>query len=405
MSEPPRGVDTGPAPRDPGGALAATLGFTLERWFRQFRRDLPWRRRYDPYHIWISEMLLQQTQMERGVAYYLRWMERFPDVASVAAATEDEVLKMWEGLGYYGRARNLHRAAQMVMARFDGALPGNATDLRLLPGIGPYTAGALLSIAFNLPVPAVDANAERVLARFLDEPASVRSAGVRRRFESFVREMMDHVPPRDISQGLMEFGALCCTSRRPSCAVCPGAPYCAAWRRGTVADRPSLPKKPSLRRMGRVAGVLTSPEGRVLLRRRPSEGLWGGLWEFPGQDFSLEVPPFDEVSPKDFLKKLPASVPEAMLAREFGWAVAVEAAPFLRVRYSYTVHRVEMAVFRCCPKEGMPKVSGAWRWVPPEELSSLALASGNRAVVQELGSSGGTRGREEPSSSAVLPLT
>ncbi len=398
MPEPRRGARRGDGKEGAPEVVEEKMGEILERWFRDHRRDLPWRRHYDPYSVWISEMMLQQTQMERGVAYYLRWMERFPDVASVASATEDEVLKAWEGLGYYSRARHIHRAARLVMTQCGGQIPGDAVALRALPGIGPYTVGALLSIAFNLPVPAVDANAERVLARLLDEPEPVKSSAVRRRFETVIREMMRHGAPREITQGLMEFGALLCTPRNPSCASCPGADLCAARRHGTVAERPRLPEKTPLRRMGRIAGVLLSPEGRIFLRRRPSEGLWGGLWEFPGEDVRCPALSAGAPWPEDFLQALPASAPEDFLARAFGGAVRVERTPFLRVRYSYTVHRVEMAVFRCSPLEDMRELSGACRWVAPEDLASYALASGNRAVARALGGKkgGGGRGKTPP---------
>ncbi|MEM7417235.1 MAG: A/G-specific adenine glycosylase [Gemmatimonadota bacterium] len=238
-------------------------------------RDLPWRRETDPYRIWVSEIMLQQTRVETVIRYYERWVERFPDLEALASAPEDEVMKAWEGLGYYRRARHLHGAAQVVRDRHDGEVPGDLMTLRSLPGVGEYTAGAVASIAFGVVAPAVDGNVKRVLARLFDIPRPT-AAWLRRRAE----ELVDPARPGDWNQSLMEFGATVCTPRAPRCATCPVRTHCAAHAAGTVLERPAPSKRASVRQT-EIAIVVLEHEGRVLLTRRPPDGLLGGLWAFP----------------------------------------------------------------------------------------------------------------------------
>ena len=242
-------------------------------------RDLPWRRTSDPYAIWVSEIMAQQTRVDTAIPYYQRWLERYPDVGSLARAPLDDVLKSWEGLGYYSRARNLHRAAQVVAETLEGVVPDTAEGLRELPGIGPYAAGAIASIAFDRPVPAVDGNVRRVFARLHDEPEP-KDGAVR----AWAERALDPDRPGDFNQALMELGATVCTPRRVRCDVCPVAAHCRALDVGTVDERPAPKRRARVRTEVRVVAVfaaLGSAGWAVLVRRRPAEGLLAGLWELP----------------------------------------------------------------------------------------------------------------------------
>lgn len=246
-------------------------------------RPLPWRATRDPYAIWVSEVMAQQTRVETVVPYYERWLERYPTVEALAQASIGDVLKSWEGLGYYSRARNLHRAAAVIAEGHDGVLPRSAAELKALPGIGDYTAGAIASIAFREPVPAVDGNVRRVYARLADR-GTPRAAEIR----AWAGQVVDPDRPGDFNQALMELGATVCTPRSPDCRVCPVAAWCGALAAGTVADRPAPRKRPAQRREVRAVGVFVRaapPDAgavpQALLRRRPPTGLLAGLWEFP----------------------------------------------------------------------------------------------------------------------------
>jgi A/G-specific adenine glycosylase len=238
-------------------------------------RDLPWRADTDPYRILVSEVMLQQTRVETVERYYGRWLDRFPTLDSLASAGEDAVLKIWEGLGYYRRARNLHRAARVVREEHDGTIPRTVQGLLSLPGVGEYTAGAVASIAFGVPVPAVDGNVRRVLARLFDVPAPtpvwLRARG---------QELVDPDRPGDWNQALMELGATICTPRSPRCGRCPVAKWCGAREAGTQADRPAPPRKRPVPTC-EIALAVIHEGGRLLLEKRPPEGLLAGMWAFP----------------------------------------------------------------------------------------------------------------------------
>ncbi|MEX2473220.1 MAG: A/G-specific adenine glycosylase [Gemmatimonadota bacterium] len=247
--------------------------------YDQHGRDLPWRADSDPYRILVSEVMLQQTRVETVRGYYTAWLQRFPDLDSLASAPEPDVLKAWEGLGYYRRARNLHAAAREVRERFDGRLPTTVEELRELPGVGEYTAGAVASIAFDEAVPAVDGNVRRVLSRWYDVPDP--SA---RWLRDTAGALVDDERPGDWNQALMELGATICTPRSARCDACPVDWACAARAAGTVDDRPARKGKPTPRRAVFALAVLEAPGGSVLLERRPTGGLLGGMWAFPERE-------------------------------------------------------------------------------------------------------------------------
>ena len=255
----------------------------LVRWYRDNRRDLPWRRTRDPYAIWVSEIMLQQTRVAVVVPYWQRWMARFPTAAELAAAPLDQVLSAWSGLGYYGRARNLHRGAREVVARYGGRLPDSAAELRSLPGIGRYTAGAIASMAFGRREPLVDGNVARVLARLFALEEDVKSAAGQARLWQLAAELVPAAAPGDFNQALMELGATVCTPQAPRCPDCPLAARCQARQAGRERELPRLPArtrdadKPVLA----AAAAWIERGGRLLLARRIPEGLFGGLWELP----------------------------------------------------------------------------------------------------------------------------
>ena len=266
------------------------LAAALLAWFAAARRTLPWRETYDPYAVWIAEIMLQQTQVDTALPYYRRWMERFPSVAAVADAPLESVLKAWEGLGYYSRARNLHRAAHALVESHGGRIPGGLDALRALPGIGAYSAGAIASIAFNQPVPLVDGNVSRILSRLLALDCDVRQPQGRALVWSAAERLVSGAlhsggQPRDCNEALMELGALVCRPRAPQCLLCPWQADCRARQLGNPEAFPRRPvrkARPVRRGVMLLAQCPAQPSGPAwLVRRRPPRGVWGGLWEFP----------------------------------------------------------------------------------------------------------------------------
>ncbi len=263
------------APRQRRQLQAALLA-----WYRAARRDLPWRRSREPYHVWLSEIMLQQTRVESVIPYFQRFMAALPDVAALAAAPPQRVLKLWEGLGYYARARNLRRAAQQIVRERGGEFPRDAAGWQALPGVGRYTAAAIASIAFDEPVAALDGNIKRVLSRLLafeqppSKPAALAALWQR------AQALLDRAAPGDFNQALMELGAMVCTPRRPRCSDCALARHCRAYLRGTPEAFPRKTPRPA-RPTRHFVAVLLVNRGRILLVRRAERGLLGGLWELP----------------------------------------------------------------------------------------------------------------------------
>lgn len=342
---------------------------TLLAWFAAHSRDLPWRRSYTPYHVWLSEIMLQQTQMDRVIGYFQRWLARFPDIPTLAAADEEEVLKYWEGLGYYARAKNLHQAAKQVAAMHRGRLPADHAALLQLPGIGRYTAGAIMSLAFNEHFPVVDANVERLFARLDDIDSPIKEAANQRFLWQRVSDLIPPGRARLFNQALMELGALVCMPRNPNCPACPLHPRCRALRSHTVDKRPVLKEKHPTVRIEMVTGILLH-EDKIFIQKRPPAGVWANLWEFPGGQLE------------------PGESPETALIREYReeteWEI--HALEKLRViRHSYTRYRVTLHGY-CCKLvtgSGPPRLHAAqeYRWVPPAELNNFAFPTGHRQLI------------------------
>lgn len=343
----------------------------LLAWYAEHERDLPWRRTYDPYHIWISEIMLQQTQMERVVEYFSRFIRRFPDIASLAAAHEDELLKMWEGLGYYSRARNLQKSARILAAQA-ATLPDDYQELLTLPGIGPYTAAAIMAIAFNRPYTVLDANVERLFARLLDLAAPVKEKETRALIGDQVALLLPQGQARAFNQALMEFGALVCKPGVPGCAICPFAGKCLALGAGTVAERPVLPQRQATVAITMACG-LVQRQGRYLIQKRQADDVWANLWEFPGGRLKTGESPEQAV------------VREYLEETEF---VVQPTAKIATVRHSYMQYRVTLHGFFCdlAPDQGEPMLHAAQeaRWVTAAELAHYAFPAGHRKLIGHL---------------------
>ena len=259
------------------------LPIPLLQWFRDNARVLPWRSEPTPYHVWVSEIMLQQTRVAAVLEYYRRFMAALPAVADLAEVEEGRLLKLWEGLGYYNRARNLQKAARQIMGEFGGVFPGTYEAIRSLAGVGDYTAGAIASIAFGIPVPAVDGNVLRVVARITGDRGDIQKSSTKERIRSALLETMPVQAPGDYNQALMELGAtVCLPNGAPLCRRCPAAGLCTALREGTTGELPvKAPKKP--RRVEERTVYLIFSGGKVALRRRPARGLLAGLWEYPNE--------------------------------------------------------------------------------------------------------------------------
>jgi A/G-specific adenine glycosylase len=342
----------------------------MEAW----RRNLPWRPRRDPYAVWVSEIMLQQTRAETVSPYFEHWMQRFPDVEGLAAAPLEEVLKAWEGLGYYARARNLHRTAQRLVAEYEGRLPTDSRQLMALPGIGRYTAGAILSLAFGRPEPALDGNVRRVLCRLYDIEASVTTASTRELLWQLASKLVAQAPAGragDLNEALMDLGALVCRTGTPSCYACPLAEMCIANRRGLQARRPVRPNRPSPPHFPAVAGVIRDSEGRLLIIKRNAGGLLGGLWGFPGGLARDHNPLIDSL--------------EEAVANLVGVEISVGEA-LLSFPHAYSHFSITLHAYRCELRSGTPRPLDCDQvgWGHPVELDRYPFPVTDRKIVRFL---------------------
>jgi len=349
---------------DPAAVAAA-----LSSWYARARRDLPWRRSPDPYRVWVSEIMLQQTQVERVKEFFVRFVERFPSVESLAAGDERDVLRLWEGLGYYRRARQLHAAARRIVADHGGVFPQTAAALRALPGIGRYTAGAILSIAFDLPAPIVEANSRRVIARLAAHAAPLSGS----RGEEPIWELATRLVPRRrpgrFNQALMDLGAMVCTPERPLCGSCPLAAHCRARASGRVAEIPRRPVRPAVRQV-RETAVVVRRSGRVLVVRRGPGEWWEGLWDFPRVPGAARSAARGMVSAKPFVG-LRCSAPVRLGT----------------LSHTVTHHRITLDVV-ACEAAAAPRRADTGegrRWVTPAALATLPMPAPARRIGRLVG--------------------
>lgn len=345
---------------------AAAVAARLVQWFAVAGRELPWRRTRDPYAIWVSEVMLQQTQVATVIPYYERWLDRFPDVATLAEAAEEEVLALWAGLGYYSRARALWRAARHVRETRGGRLPGTARGWAELPGVGPYTAGAVASLAYGEPVPAVDGNAERVLCRLLALRGDPRRAPAAGSIRAAAEALLAHAPPAALNQALMELGATLCAPRSPRCGACPVRQACRAAGLGLQEELPerSTRPEPVARRMA-VAVALCS--GCVYLTRS-SGPWWRGLWVLPTSDLGEGEEP---------------AAGAERLARGLLPGLACAGEPLPEVRHAVTRYRIRLFPYRFHAPESALDGDGHWRPLAAA-LGETPLPSPHRRVLSDL---------------------
>ncbi len=339
-------------------------------WYARHARSLPWRGNPDPYVTWVSEVMLQQTRVETVIPYFNRWMKRFPTIAALASAPLQDVLTLWEGLGYYGRARNLHRAAKVVMEEYGGSLPTQAHLLRKLPGIGRYTAAAIASIAFHRDEPTLDGNIRRVLARYFNVAEDARSPAGERRLWELAGQYLPAGHAGEYNQALMDLGASICTPKSPDCDHCPLNETCQARILGIQEQRPVLLRKPAVPHYTVTAAVISRDE-RVLIACRPPEGLLGGLWEFPGgkQQEGEDLP----------------SCLRREICEELGAEIEVGAQLGI-YEHAYTHFRVTLYAFKCSLLKGEPRPIEAaeLRWVIPGELVKYPMGKIDRQISKTL---------------------
>ncbi len=325
-------------------------------WFAENQRPLPWRRTYDPYQVWVSEIMLQQTQMKTVLPYFERFMERFPTVKDLAKAELDNVLQIWQGLGYYARARNLWKTAQQLTGK---PWPRTKKEWLALPGIGDYVAAAISSIAFEAPEVVIDGNVKRVMARVLASNEDPRS------------ELEATLPQKDarkFNQALMELGALICTPQNPQCEICPLKSQCLAYQRGRTAEFPEPKKRAATEAISVVVALIFNANDEVFMQKRPAKGLMGGLWEFPGGKVET------------------GETPEVALEREIQEELGITLKNpqfFMKLRHAYTRFKVELSAYISQSHEN-PQTKLASKWVPISELEQLAFPAANQKLIRAL---------------------
>ena len=342
----------------------------LLAWYRSHHRPLPWRTTRDPYRIWVSEVMLQQTQVRTVLEYYPRFLARFPTLAALAAAPLDAVLKAWEGLGYYGRARNFHRAAGLVMEQYGGCIPEDPEQFIRLPGVGEYTCAAVLSFSFGLALPVLDGNVKRVLARLVALPHPTHKAAGSRILKMLAKQLLDPRDPARFNQAMMELGSLICTPTAPECNHCPVRSTCRAAHLGRPENFPRTPARKRIPTVP-VAVAVVRRNSQVLITRRKEEGLLGGLWEFPGG------------------KLKPGEAPEEACLRELHEETGIQArveCHLARVKHAYSHFKIAMDVYLCHYLEGEVQLNGPvdFRWIRLDELSAFAFPKANHKFFPAL---------------------
>lgn len=347
----------------------ADLQQALLGWYARSGRTLPWRQTQDPYAIWVSEIMLQQTQVKTVIPYYERWLVQFPTIAALATADQQQVLKQWQGLGYYARARNLHRAAQQIMQQHQGQFPADFSAVLALAGVGRTTAGGILSAAFNQPVPILDGNVKRVLARLTGLAVPPNKATSQ--LWELSTQLLDGNQPRVFNQALMDLGATCCTPKQPNCPVCPWLHACYANQMTMQNELPVTETKAPIPRKQIGVAVIWNDQGQILIDRRPQQGLLGGLWEFPGGKVEL------------------GETIEACIRREILEEIGIDievGEHLITIDHTYTHFQVTLNVHHCRYLSGEPQPieCDEVRWVDPTELDQYPFPKANLTIIEAL---------------------
>jgi A/G-specific adenine glycosylase len=340
-------------------------------WYDDARREMPWRGADDPYRIWLSEVMLQQTRVDQATPYYERFTSAFPTVHDLAEADRDEVMRLWEGLGYYSRARRLHEAAGQIVSEHAGEVPSSWDAISELPGVGPYTAAAVLSIAHDEPHAVLDGNVKRVLSRVWAVDDVVSRAPVKRRLRALANELLNPDRPGDFNQALMELGATVCTPTSPRCETCPLESVCRAHADGEEEAYPVKKERKPVPHHDVAVGLVRNDAGELLIQKRPDDGLLGGLWEFPGG------------------KQKDGETLSETCRRELREEIGVEARVgglFHRLRHAYSHFKITLHAFDCRIEEGAPAAQEGQpvRWVGAGELDDYAFPRANRKLIEEL---------------------
>lgn len=363
--------------QDPSPSTIHSFQQSLHDWFSLHQRPLPWRLDYRPYAVWISEIMLQQTQMERGVSYFTRWMQRFPDIAAVAQASEEDILHQWEGLGYYSRARNLHKAARIIIDEHGGVFPTDLAAIRALPGIGPYTAGAIASIAFGADTACIDANVERVLARVFDIDTPLKQEPAASRVRALAALLLPLGKARAHNQAMMELGALVCR-KKAHCEACPVQNLCESRHLGIIHERPVAGKRANITQLLVVTGILRCQD-KYFMQKRIDTGVWGKLWEFPGGRIEANESP-EQAIVREFME-------------ETGLAVRVTDNLGI-IRHGYTSYKIHLHCFALELADGpsatarsLPPVppvltaASQYRWLQTCDMTQLAMPAAHRKLA------------------------
>lgn len=341
----------------------------LIEWFQAEQRILPWRESKDPYRIWVSEIMLQQTKVDTVIPFYLNFLEKFPTPKALAEAEEDEVLKAWEGLGYYSRARNLQTAVKEVQEVYGGKVPNDPEKIKKLKGVGPYTTGAISSIAFGIPEPAVDGNVMRVMSRVLWITEDIARPATRKTFEAAIREVISHEDPSSFNQGLMELGALICTPTKPKCLLCPVREQCVAFENGVQEELPVKSKKSSTKSKKYTTLVIQREDEKYLVEKRPATGLLAGLYQFPM---------IEQLKATDAR----ATYIQAEVEREYGLAIQVESDIFTEVHHIFSHLKWDLEVRKA--KTTTLKTPENMVWLTAEELHQFAFPVPHQKIRQIL---------------------
>ena len=339
-------------------------------WYTKEQRDLPWRRSKDPYRIWVSEVMLQQTKVNTVIPYYRRFLNRFPDIETLARSSQQDVLKIWEGLGYYARARNFHRAADAVLTEFNSRIPATWKEFCSLPGVGDYIGAAVLSIAFEQPYAVVDGNVKRVLARLFKISKPVNVSASLKTYQAVAAEILDPTRPGEYNQAVMELGALICKPRDPDCRQCPVGKVCQAYQTQTIDQYPQKIKKRPTPQYRIAVGVVFK-NGRVLITRRKQDGLLGGLWEFPGGKIKS-----GETAEQACIREI---------KEEVNLSVAVDS-HLTQVKHAYTHFKIVMDVYCCRYVSGRVRLSGPvdFHWVRIDEIDKFPIPKANHKFMPHL---------------------